>query len=67
MTTPPTIERTPTDIRERIQQHRDNLALWESGYLAPTEPDEEERTAVMRELRAAIAELSWVLGEEPYR
>lgn len=44
-------------IDERLKQHRDNLALWSNGFLDPTEPDENERIAVMRELEAAIAEL----------
>lgn len=44
-------------IGERLQQHYDNLRLWENGYLAPTEPDEDERRTVVRELKAAIAEL----------
>lgn len=44
-------------IGERLQQHLDNLALWESGYLDPSEPDEDERACTVRELRAAIAEL----------
>jgi hypothetical protein len=50
------------DIRERIAQHETNLQLWESGYLTPTEPDPQEREIVQRELRAAIAELKWVLA-----
>lgn len=44
-------------IDERIKQHTDNLQLWENGFLAPTEPDESERNAVKRELKAAISEL----------
>ena len=44
-------------IAERLQQHYDNLRLWENGFLTPTEPDPEERAAVVRELKAAIAEL----------
>lgn len=44
-------------IGERLSQHLHNLALWESGYLDPTEPDEHERECVIRELKAAIAEL----------
>lgn len=44
-------------IGERLLQHMDNLALWEDGTLTPTEPDEHERECVVRELKAAIAEL----------
>lgn len=44
-------------IAERLVQHTDNLRLWESGYLNPTEPDPQERECVIRELKAAIAEL----------
>ncbi len=45
-------------IAERLAQHTDNLELWESGYLKPTEPDPHERECVIRELKAAIAELT---------
>jgi len=44
-------------VSERLHQHRENLALWESGYLDPTEPYEEERHAIKRELKAAIKAL----------
>ena len=44
-------------IAERLDQHRENLRLWEAGILTPTEPDEHERECVARELRACIAEL----------
>ena len=44
-------------IKERLTMHRDNLRLWQNGVLTPTEPDEEERTAVMRGLMGAINEL----------
>lgn len=44
-------------VAERLRQHRENLALWRSGYLRPTEPDPDERAATMRELGACIAEL----------
>jgi len=47
-------------VRERLQQHERALALWEKGFLTPTEPDASERDAVVRELRAAIAELKKV-------
>ena len=53
----PRAEKVASVIAERLKQHRDNLHLWQSGFLAPTEPDEDERAAVMRELRAAIFEL----------
>lgn len=47
-------------ISERIAQHTDNLHLWENGYLNPTEPDEQERECVMRELKAVISELGFI-------
>ncbi len=47
-------------VHERLVQHTDNLRLWETGVLTPTEPDEHERNAVIRELRAAIAELKLI-------
>jgi hypothetical protein len=50
-------------IRERLAQHRENLGLWESGYLAPTEPDPEERQATMGRLRVAIEVLETVLKD----
>lgn len=50
-----------TVIRERLTQHRDNLALWKSGALRPTVEDDEEQHAVMHELCVAIAELETVL------
>jgi hypothetical protein len=49
-------------IREKIAQHEDNLALWESGYLDPTEPDEDERRATIAGLRAASGSLRWALA-----
>jgi hypothetical protein len=49
-------------IAERLAQHLENLRLWETGYLTPTEPDARERECVMRELRAAIAELRALAG-----
>ncbi len=45
-------------ILERLAQHTDNLELWQSGYLNPTEPDPQERECVIRELKACIAELA---------
>ena len=45
-------------IWDRLSQHTDNLRLWESGYLNPTEPDEHERECVIRELKACIVELT---------
>jgi len=47
-------------VAKRLAQHLENLELWESGYLDPTEPDPEERDAVVRELKAAIAELELI-------
>jgi hypothetical protein len=44
-------------IGERLQQHLDNLDLWNQGILNASEPDEHERECVVRELKAAIAEL----------
>lgn len=45
-------------VRERQEQHRENLRLWKEGTLTPTEPDPEERIAVVRELKASLAELA---------
>jgi hypothetical protein len=50
-------------INFRLEQHRENLGLWESGFLAPTEPDPDERRRVMDHLRVAIHELEEVLKE----
>jgi hypothetical protein len=50
-------------IRERLAQHRENLGLWESGYLAPTEPDPEERQATMGRLKVAIEVLETALKD----
>lgn len=50
-------------INFRLEQHRENLGLWESGFLAPTEPDPDERRRVMDHLRVAISELEEVLKE----
>lgn len=50
-------------VRACLQQHRDNLELWQSGHLTPTEPDPDEREAVMRELKTAIHEPEWVLEQ----
>lgn len=47
-------------VDERLKQHRDNLRLWESGYLDPTEPDKIEREAVRRELQASVIELELI-------
>lgn len=44
-------------VTERISQHYENVRLWRSGFLDPTEPDEHERECVIRELEAAIVEL----------
>jgi hypothetical protein len=61
-----TADAVPTDgrlnnllawVKERLAQHRENLRLWENGFLTPTEPDPQERGCVVRELKAAIAEL----------
>src|ERR1700681_515302 len=49
---------------EKLAQHKDNLALWENGFLAPTEPDEQERECTIRELKAAISTLEWCLNSE---
>jgi hypothetical protein len=45
-------------VMERLVQHTDNLQLWESGYLSPTEPDPEERRLTVERLKAAIYELN---------
>lgn len=52
------------EIRERIEQHRSNLAGWREpdGYLVPTEPDADERARVRDRLQAAIRELERVLA-----
>ena len=55
--------KTLADITEKLEQHKDNLRLWKNGYLAPTEPDANEREAIMRELKAAIVTLEWVLSD----
>jgi len=46
-------------VRDRINQHRVNLASWmeEGGCLIYTEPDQDERECVRRELKAALREL----------
>jgi hypothetical protein len=49
------------EIVSRIKQHEDNLEQWQSGYLTPTEPDAEERQAVMERLKVAIHVLKDVL------
>jgi hypothetical protein len=56
--------RTEPEIRARLAQHEENLCLWRSGYLTPTEPDPEERTITIKQLEAAIWTLKWSLGEE---
>jgi hypothetical protein len=50
--------------RDRLAQHRDNLRHWEEpdGLLARTEPDPKERERRRAWLRAAIAELEYLLG-----
>lgn len=52
-------------LEQRIKQHQDNLKLWESGFLAPTEPDPEERDVIMRELKACICECQQALALLP--
>lgn len=44
-------------LLQRVQQHSENLQLWQSGYLDPTEPDGQERVCVMRELKACLFEI----------
>jgi hypothetical protein len=56
--------RSEAEIREQLAQHEENLRLWRSGYLTPTEPDPEERTITVKQLEAVIWTLKWVLGEE---
>lgn len=51
-----------SEVESRLKTHRYNLADWESGYLAPTEPDPDERQAVMERLKVAIHVLSDVLA-----
>jgi sugar phosphate isomerase/epimerase len=59
------LTRLEGSIRERLEQHKDNLALWESGYLNPTEPDPDERRATMERLRVAIEVLESLDGWAP--
>ncbi len=54
------IESIVKQIDERIQQHTDNLRSWKDGTLTPTEPDEEGREMIKRELLACIHELKVV-------
>jgi hypothetical protein len=60
-------------LNERIGYHKDNLALWKSGALLPTEPDEDEVTATIRGLEAAIDALEkakqdyMILGSPEYK
>jgi hypothetical protein len=56
-------DRLETVIRERLSQHRENLWLWQTGYLTPTEPDPEERQAVIDRLKVAIEVLETVLRD----
>lgn len=44
-------------IEQRLEQHRDNLRLWEDGTLVPTAQDEQEVEVTKEGLRAAIYEL----------
>lgn len=50
-------------IAFRLKQHRENLEMWENGFLAPTEPDPDERAAVKERLRVAIHELEEIEKE----
>lgn len=61
---PPSVEsvKSVAEIREKISQHKDNLRLWRSGYLRPTEPDEDEVQLTMAGLKGAIYSLEWALG-----
>ncbi len=59
---PNTITIVMNRARERLVQHEENLRLWGNGFLNPTEPDEQERSCIMRELRAAIAEINHLLN-----
>lgn len=54
-------------IRERLTQHRENLAGWKEpdGLLVPTEPNPNERQRVREHLMVAICELATILGEKP--
>lgn len=55
--------RSKAELLEKLEQHRENVRLWTGGFLAQTEPDPDERAAILRELKAAIFTLEWVLGE----
>ena len=59
MSTMPSVDREALSryLCERVTQHVDNLRLWRTGFLTPTEPDEQERECVKRELKAALYEL----------
>lgn len=50
-------------IRHRLAQHRQNLALWQSGALDMTVDDDDEKQEIMAQLRTAIAELEEVLKQ----
>lgn len=47
-------------LLERVDQHKENLRLWQNGFLNPTEPDADERQCVMRELKACLFEIRTV-------
>lgn len=50
-------EEVSRHIEQRLEQHRDNLRLWENGTLVPTAQDEQEVEVTKEGLRAAIYEL----------
>jgi hypothetical protein len=46
------------EMEREKKQHLDNIRLWENSVLTPTEPDEEERSCVVRELKACVYTIS---------
>jgi hypothetical protein len=52
-------------IEMRLKFMEDDLRMWKSGYLAPTEPDPKERLLIMTRLAAGIYTLKMVLDRNP--
>lgn len=53
----PEEQRIVNHVSRRLSQHRDNLRLWHSGTLNPTEPDEVARATCIGGLMGAENEL----------
>jgi hypothetical protein len=49
-------------IEMQLHDYEISLELWRNGYLAPTEPDADERARIIERLKVGIAILKWVLG-----